>query len=87
MPSAQPSTASIDPGSRMTSPGTSPAATPQPTWPSTIPAAGAIGAKQPDPPAINTSTTGESSYQTRYPQLQPSSSVPATPKAGQNPND
>jgi hypothetical protein len=77
----------MDQSSRMTNSGTTQATMPQPHWPSMIPAAGATGVKPSDPPAVNTSQTGDSSYQTRYPQLQPSSSVPATSTAGQNPNN
>jgi hypothetical protein len=87
MPSSQTSSGSVNQSSRMTNSTATQATTPPPSWPSTIPAAGATGTKQSDPPAVNTSQTGESSYQTRYPQLQPSSSVPTTSKSGSTSND
>jgi hypothetical protein len=87
LPSSQTSTAGVDQSSRMINPATTQSSPPQPPWPSTIPAAGATAVKQADPPPINTSQTGETSYQTRYPQLQSSPSVPTMPKAGQSGND
>jgi hypothetical protein len=45
-----------------------------------------MGMKTQEPPAVNTTQTRESSYQTRYPELQSSSSGPTIPNSGQSPN-
>jgi hypothetical protein len=87
LPSSQTTAADVDQGSRITVPSNSPAPVPQPAWPSTRPAAGGTGMKTMDPPAINTSQTSDSTFQTRYPDVQPASTVPTTPKPAQNPNE
>jgi hypothetical protein len=84
LPSSQTTTGGVDQGSRITVPSNAPA----PAWPSTTPAAGGTGMKTMDPPAINTSSqTSDSTFQTRYPDVQPASTVPTTPKPAQSPNE
>jgi hypothetical protein len=86
MPAAAPSTGSLDPSSRITNPTNVSTPAPQGTWPSGMPAAGGTGVKTTDPASGNVPQT-QSSYQTRYPELQPASSVPTMPKPGQGPNE
>ena len=88
LPSSQTTAGGVDQSSRITVPNNAPAPVPQPAWPSTTPAAGGTGMKTMDPPAINTSSqTSDSTFQTRYPDVQPASTVPTTPKPVQNPNE
>lgn len=84
LPSSQPAGTGMSSGSRLTSPSTVQAPAPA-AWPSGVPAAG-TAMSTPDAPPANASQTRDSSYQTRYPDLQPASAVPTMPKPGQNPN-
>jgi hypothetical protein len=88
LPASPTSTGGFDSGSRTVNSGNTPAS--QPTWPSVAPAGTGTGMNMPNPPPVNTSPSGDSSYQTRYPQLQsapPAPAVPTMPKPGSNPNE
>jgi hypothetical protein len=63
------------------------AAPAQSGWPTVTPAGAATGMNPSYPLPANPSPTGDSSYQTRYPQLQPTPSVPTMPKPGSSPNE
>ena len=86
MPASATSTGSLDTSGRLTNPTTVSTPAPQGTWPSGMPAAGGNGVKTTDPSSVNVPQT-QTTYQTRYPELQPSSSVPTMPKPGQSPNE
>ena len=85
IPVSATSTGGMDPSGRITNPTNVPAPAPQATWPSGMPAASGAGMKTADPSSSVPPT--QSSYQTRYPELQPPTSVPTMPKPGQSPNE
>jgi hypothetical protein len=83
LPSSGPATG-IDQKNNIPNTGNVTAPAQQPAWPAAV---GGMGMRTQEPPPVNTAQTRESSYQTRYPELPSSASVPTMPKPGQNPNE
>jgi hypothetical protein len=87
LPSPQTMTGGVNPGSRVTNPGNAPVTPPQSAWPSGVPGAAAAATNPTQPPTGNAAQPSDSSYQTRYPDLQTPASVPTMPKPGQGSNE
>ncbi|HLJ94665.1 MAG TPA: hypothetical protein VKU02_15875 [Gemmataceae bacterium] len=88
MSSAATSSGSMDQSSRISNTGTATTPAPQMAWPMTPSSTGSgMGMKAPDSTSPSTTATGNSSYQTRYPDVQPAATVPSTPRFSQGGNE
>ncbi|SRR5216683_1350112 len=86
LPSSVPATG-IDQKNGIPNTGNVTAPAQQPAWPAATSTGGGMGMRTQEPPPVNAPQTRESTYPTRYPELQSSPSVPTMPKPGQSPNE